>query len=247
MSDTPIFILGCKELRLVRLTTNKSVFRLVGISTFLLLLIFKGILPQTVYALLLSLDTCAVQLECAAAGLELVPTTKAAISTTKAQNEQAPNQAKERYCSFYPLNLVCGPQGQSSVLYNYKFHQTVHYRRSGSPDKFVTHHYLSWRPAPGAIRSLAQPPGIEFGGGYPPSSDYVTWIRLNDGDGNNQTRGVVYEYSTGDTMTWDDYANSSNNNVEGEWISDVVRADILPDNSSPDDRKSHSNTHNHTA
>ncbi|MEH2353990.1 hypothetical protein [Nostoc sp.] len=229
MSDTLIFIFGCKELRLVRLTAKKSVFRLVAISTFILLIIFKGILPhQPVYALLSSLDACAVQAECAATGLELASIAKAAISTTKAQ---------ERYCSFYPLNLVCGPQGQSSVLYNYKFHQTVHYRRSGSPDKFVTHHFKSWRPAPGAIRSLAQPPGIEFGGGYPPSGDYVTWIRLNDGDGNNQNRGVVYEYSTGDTMTWDDYANYSNNNVEGEWISDVVRADILPDNSSPHDRK----------
>lgn len=223
----------------MRLTANKSVFRLVGIWTFILLLIFKGILPQPVYALLSSLvDACAVQAECAAAGSELAPTAKAAISsTTKAQNEQVPNKALERYCSFYPLNLVCGPQGQSSVLYNYKFHQTVHYRRSGSPDKFVTHHFKSWRPAPGAIRSLAQPPGIEFGGGYPPSGDYVTWIRLNDGDGNNQTRGVIYEYSTGDTMTWDDYANYSNNNIEGEWISDVIRADTLPDNSSPRDRK----------
>ncbi|MEH2170695.1 MAG: hypothetical protein V7K41_29395 [Nostoc sp.] len=221
----------------MQLTTNQSVFRLVGISTFILLLIFKGILPQPIYALLSSLDACDIQLECAAAGSELTPTTKAAISTIKAENEQALNKAKERYCSFYPLNLVCGPQGQPSVLYNYKFHQTVHYKRSGSPDKFVTHHYRSWRPAPGAIRSLAQYPGIEFGGGYPPSGDYVTWIRLNDGDGNNQTRGVVYEYSTGDTMTWDDYANSSNNNVEGEWISDVVRADTRPANSPPRDRK----------
>ncbi|MEH1940264.1 MAG: hypothetical protein V7L01_08625 [Nostoc sp.] len=221
----------------MRLTTNKSVFRLVGIWTFLLLLIFKGILPKPVYALLSSLNACAVQPECAAAGSELASTAKAAISTNKAQNEQAPNKAKERYCSFYPLNLVCGPQGQSSVLYNYKFHQTVHYRSPGSPDKFVTHHYRSWRPVPGAIRSLAQYPGIEFGGGYPQSGDYVTWIHLNDGDGNNQTRGVVYEYSTGDTMTWDDYANYSNNNVEGEWISDVVRADIQLDNSSPHDSK----------
>ncbi len=209
----------------MRLTAKKSVFRLVGISTFILLLIFKGILPQPADALLLSTDACAVQPECAAVGSELAPIAKAAISTTKAQNEQVLNKAKERYCSFYPLNLVCGPQGQPSVLYNYKFHQTVHYRKSGSTDKFVTHHYRSWRPAPGAIRSLAQPPGIEFGGGYPPSGDYVTWIRLNDGDGNNQTRGVVYEYST------------SNNNVEGEWISDVVRADTLPANSPPRDRK----------
>ncbi|MBN3898392.1 MAG: hypothetical protein HWQ41_24895 [Nostoc sp. NOS(2021)] len=177
----------------------------------------------------MSPDACAVQPECAAAGLELASIAKAAINTTKAQNEQVPNKAKERYCSFYPLNLVCGPQGQSSVLYNYKFHQTVHYRRSGSPDKFVTHHYRSWRPVPGAIRSLAnKSPGREFGGAYPPSGDYVIWIRLNDGDGNNQTSGVVYEYSTGDTMTWDDYANSSNNNVEGEWISDLVRADTVP-------------------
>ncbi|MEH1946878.1 MAG: hypothetical protein V7K77_07960 [Nostoc sp.] len=223
----------------MRLTAKKSVFRLVGISTFILLIIFKGILPQTVYALLLSPDACAVQAECAATGSELAPTAKTASSTTttKAQNEQVINKAQERYCSFYPLNLVCGPQGQSSVLYNYKFHQTVHYSRSGFPDKFVTHHFKSWRPVPGAIRSLAQPPSIEFGGGYPPSGDYVTWIRLNDGDGNNQTRGVVYEYSTGDTMTWDDYANYSNNNIQGEWISDVVRADILPDNSSPRDRK----------
>ncbi|MEH1818106.1 MAG: hypothetical protein V7L31_03240 [Nostoc sp.] len=220
----------------MRLTANQSVFRLVGIWTFLLLLMFKGILPQPVYALLLSLDACAVKAECAVViGLELALTTKVAIS--KAQNEEVPNKAKEGYCSFYPLNLVCGPQGQSLVLYNYKFHQAVHYKRSGHPDRFVTHHYRSWRPVPGAIRSLAQYPNIEFGGGYPPSGDYVTWIRLNDGDGNNQTRGVIYEYSTGDTMTWDDYANYSNNNIEGEWISDVVRADILPDNSSPHDRK----------
>lgn len=187
--------------------------------------------------MLLSSDACAVQPQCAAIGLELASVAKAAISTTKAQNEQVPNKADERYCSFFPLNLVCGPQGQSSVLYNYKFHQTVHYRKPGFPDKFVTHHYRSWRPVAGAIRSLAQPPSIEFGGGYPPSGDYVTWIRLNDGDGNNQDRGVIYEYSTGDTMTWDDYANYSNNNVEGEWISDVVRADTMPDNSFPRDRK----------
>ncbi|MBN3922410.1 hypothetical protein [Nostoc sp. NMS4] len=208
----------------MRLTTNKSVFRLVGIWTFLLLLICKGILPQPEC-------TPVIGLELAEAG--------GAIAISKAQNKQVPNKAKERYCSFYPLNLVCGPQGQSSVLYNYKFHQIVHYRRSGYPDKFVTHHYRSWRPAPGAIRSLAnKSPGRNFGGGYPPTGDYVTWIRLNDGDGNNQTRGVVYEYSTGDTMTWDDYANSSNNNVEGEWISDIVRADTIPDNSSTRDKNS---------
>ncbi len=227
----------------MRLTTNKSAFRLVGILTFLLVLIFKGILPQPVYTLLSSLDACAVQAECAASiGLELAPAAKAAgttaIRTTKAQNEQAQNKAKERYCSFYPLNLVCEPQGQSSVLYNYKFHQTVHYRRPGSPDKFVTHHYRSWQPATGAIRSLSNRyPGNGFGGSYPPSGDYVMWIRLNDGDGNNQTRGVVYEYSTGDTMTSDDYANSTNNNVEGGWISDLVRADTLPNNSLTRDRK----------
>ncbi|WP_334781288.1 hypothetical protein [Nostoc sp.] len=66
----------------MRLTTNKSLFRLVGIWTFLLLLIFKGILPQPVYALLLSPDACAVQPECAAAGLELASIAKAAINTT---------------------------------------------------------------------------------------------------------------------------------------------------------------------
>ncbi|MBG1243641.1 hypothetical protein [Nostoc sp. NZL] len=141
----------------MRLSIKKSVFRLVGIWTFLLLLIFKGILPQPIYALLSSLDTCAVQPECAAAiSSELSPTAEAAgttvISTTiatgattssvqavagttvvgdmrasglfgdyiwnKAKNEQAKNKADERYCSFFPLNLVCGPQGQYSVLYN---------------------------------------------------------------------------------------------------------------------------------
>jgi hypothetical protein len=226
----------------VQLTINKSISRLVVIWTFVLFLIFKGFLLKPAYALLLSIDACAVQPECGAIGSELAPTVEAAgmtaISTTKAQDEHILNKAKERYCSFHPLNLVCGPQGQSSVLYNYKFHQIVHYRRSGYPDKFVTHHYRSWQPAPGAIRSLAnKSPGRNFGGGYPPSGDYVMWIGLNDGDGNNQTRGVVYEYSTGDTMTWDDYANSSNNNVEGEWISDIVRADTIPDNSSPRDKK----------
>jgi len=83
-----------EELRLVLLTVNKSVSKLVGISTFLLLLIFKGILPQSAYAFLSSLDACAVQPECAAAiGSELSPTIAAptaeaaattAISTTTA-------------------------------------------------------------------------------------------------------------------------------------------------------------------
>ncbi len=78
----------------MRLTINKSVSKLVGILTFLLLLIFKGILPQPAYALLSSLDACAVQPECAAAlGSELspaivAPTAEAAgataISTTTA-------------------------------------------------------------------------------------------------------------------------------------------------------------------
>ncbi|MEH2312819.1 MAG: papain fold toxin domain-containing protein [Nostoc sp.] len=73
---------------------NKFVFKSVGIWTFLLLLIFKGILPQPAYALLSSLDACAVKPECAEAiGLELsstiaAPTAEAAgttaISTTTA-------------------------------------------------------------------------------------------------------------------------------------------------------------------
>ncbi|MCW5316269.1 hypothetical protein GTQ43_21355 [Nostoc sp. KVJ3] len=156
----------------------------------------------------------------------------------QAQNQQAQNKAKERYCYFYALDLVCGPQGQSSVLYNYKFHQIVHYRMSGSPDKLVTHHYRSWRSVPGAVRSLAnQYPGGYFGGSSPPTADYVNWISLNDGDGNNQARGVVYESSTGDPMTAYDYANSSYNNAEKGWISDLVRADGLPDNSPPRDWK----------
>ncbi|MEH1793679.1 hypothetical protein [Nostoc sp.] len=253
----------------MRLTIKKSVYKSIGIRTFILLLIFKVILPQPAFALLSYLDACAVQPECgsalfshtaeAARTTEISTTTGTGATTSSVEAvarttviedmrlpaiatfyiwKQAQNQAKEKYCSFYPLNLVCGPQGQSSVLYNYKFHETVHYRRSGYPDKFVTNHYRSWRPAPGAIRSLAnQYPGRYFGGSDPPSGDYVFWIKLNDGDGNNKTRGVVYESSTGDTMTWDDYANYSNNNIENGWISDVVRADPLPDNSPSRDRK----------
>jgi hypothetical protein len=176
----------------MRLTINQSVYKSFGIWTFLLLLIFKGILPQPTYALQLSLETCTGQPECPAEAAETrAISTNAIIGTTTSSAEavarttviedirlpgiatfyiwkQAQNQAKERYCSFYPLNLVCDPQGQPSVLYNYKFHETVHYRRSGYPDKFVTHHYRSWRPVPGAIRSLAnQYPGRSFGGSDP--------------------------------------------------------------------------------
>ncbi|MEH2265804.1 hypothetical protein [Nostoc sp.] len=256
----------------MRLTIKKSVYKSIGIWNFILLLIFKVILPQPAFALLSFLGTCAVKPKCDPALVSKLSHTAEAVRTTEISTttligattssveavarttviedmrlpaiasfyiwKQAENQAKEKYCSFYPLNLVCGPQGQSSVLYNYKFHETVHYRRSDYPDKFVTNHYRSWRPAPGAIRSLAnQYPGRYFGGSDTPSGDYVFWIKLNDGDGNNKTRGVVYEYSTGDTMTWDDYANYSNNNVEGGWISDVVRADTVPDNLPPRDRK----------
>lgn len=78
----------------MRLTINKSVSKSVGIWTFLLLFILKGVFPEPAYALLSSLDACAVQPECAAAiGLELSPTIAApaaeaagttAISTTTA-------------------------------------------------------------------------------------------------------------------------------------------------------------------
>ncbi|MBF2005503.1 MAG: hypothetical protein IGS49_08555 [Chlorogloeopsis fritschii C42_A2020_084] len=265
----------------MRQTINKSVSKLVGIWTFLLLLIFKLAFPKPAFAFLSSLDSCAAKPECAAAiGSELAPAVAAptpagigasTISTTTAtgatssvqavakatvvgdmrlsgviafyiwnqsRNQQAQNQAKERYCSTYPLDEVCGPQGQSSVPYHYKFHEIVHYRKAGYPDKFVTHHYRSWQPAPGPIISLAnQYPGSSFGGGYPPSSFYVRWIKLNDGGGNNQSRGVVYEYSTGDSMSWNEYGYYSNNNAEQGWISNLVRADGLPDNSPPLDWK----------
>lgn len=78
----------------MRLTINKSVSKSVGIWTFLLLFILKGVFPEPAYAFLSSLDACAVQPECAAAiGLELSPTIAAptaeaagttAISTTTA-------------------------------------------------------------------------------------------------------------------------------------------------------------------
>ncbi|MEH2325379.1 MAG: papain fold toxin domain-containing protein [Nostoc sp.] len=130
----------------MRLTTKKSISRLVGIWTFLFLLIFKGVFPKPAYAFLSSLDACAANPECAAAiGSEVAPAVAAptaeaagttAISTTtatgvttssvevvagttvvgdmrlsgvaafyiwnRAQNEQAQNKAKEKYCATYP-------------------------------------------------------------------------------------------------------------------------------------------------
>ncbi|QSJ18290.1 hypothetical protein JYQ62_05610 [Nostoc sp. UHCC 0702] len=54
--------------------THRTHVKLVGIWTFLLLLIFKGILPKPAYAFVSSLDACAAQPECAAAvGSELSP------------------------------------------------------------------------------------------------------------------------------------------------------------------------------
>ncbi|MCC5667257.1 hypothetical protein LC653_26060 [Nostoc sp. CHAB 5784] len=65
----------------MRLTTNKSVSRLVGIWTFLLLLIFKGVFPKPAFAFLSSLDACAVKPECAAAiGSEVAPAVAAPTS-----------------------------------------------------------------------------------------------------------------------------------------------------------------------
>ena len=51
----------------MRSKTKKSVSRLVGIWTFLLIFIFKGIFPKPAYAFLSSLDACAANPECAAA------------------------------------------------------------------------------------------------------------------------------------------------------------------------------------
>jgi hypothetical protein len=62
----------------MRSKTNKSVSKLVGIWTFLLLLIFKGIFPKPAYAFLSSLDACAANPECAAAiSSELAPAVSA--------------------------------------------------------------------------------------------------------------------------------------------------------------------------
>ncbi|NEU71428.1 hypothetical protein PI95_002245 [Hassallia byssoidea VB512170] len=62
----------------MRSKTKKSVSRLVGIWTFLLLFIFKGIFPKPAYAFLSSLDACAANPECAAAvSSELAPAVSA--------------------------------------------------------------------------------------------------------------------------------------------------------------------------
>jgi hypothetical protein len=89
-----MFIFCCEELRLVLLKTKKSISKLFVIWTLLLLFILKVIFPKPAYALLSSLDACAVQPECASVlGSELSPTIVAptaeaagttAISTTTA-------------------------------------------------------------------------------------------------------------------------------------------------------------------
>lgn len=62
----------------MRSKTKKSVSRLVGIWTFLLLFIFIGIFPKPAYAFLSSLDACAANPECAAAiSSELAPAVSA--------------------------------------------------------------------------------------------------------------------------------------------------------------------------
>jgi hypothetical protein len=62
----------------MRSKTKKSVSRLVGIWTFLLLFIFKGIFPKPAYAFLSSLDACAANPECAAAvSSEIAPAVSA--------------------------------------------------------------------------------------------------------------------------------------------------------------------------
>lgn len=62
----------------MRSKTKKSVSRLVGIWTFLLLFICKGIFPKPAYAFLSSLDACAANPECAAAvSSELAPAVSA--------------------------------------------------------------------------------------------------------------------------------------------------------------------------
>lgn len=135
----------------MRLTINKSVPKSVRIWTFLLLLIFQGILPKPAYAFLSSLDACAANPECiavlgsevapavaaptsAGAGASTISTTTAAGATTssvqatagatvvgdmrvpglvayyiwnQAQNEQAQNKAKEKYCAANPNVDVC--------------------------------------------------------------------------------------------------------------------------------------------
>jgi len=136
----------------MRSKTNKSVSRLVGIWTFLLLFIFKGIFPKPAYAFLSSLDACAANPECGAAiSSEVAPavsaptgagfsastlsTTTAAGATSsvqavarvavvadtgissvvawhywnQAQNEQAQEKARQKYCAAYPTDAVCLP------------------------------------------------------------------------------------------------------------------------------------------
>ncbi len=51
----------------MRSKTKKSISRLLGIWTFLVLLIFKGAFPKPAFAFLSSLDACAAQPECATA------------------------------------------------------------------------------------------------------------------------------------------------------------------------------------
>lgn len=234
----------------------RNIAKLLTISIFITA--FGVAFPKAAYAFLSSVDGCLVKPDCAAAlGLELAPVVSNVVKGTVVVtgvcslssepcsipryywnaelNQQAQELAKQKYCIANPSEVVCAPPytgGQCPVLYHYKFHEVVHYRRSGYPDKLLTHHYRDWQPAPGPIRGLANTyPSGYWGGGYGPDSYYVGWIFLNDGNGNNQQRGTVYENSTGGTMSWDEYHYIySNNNAEKGWLSDLVRADGLPDN-----------------
>ncbi|MEH2135828.1 hypothetical protein [Nostoc sp.] len=49
----------------MRLMIKKSLYKSVGIWTFLLLFILRGVFPEPACALLSSLDACAVKPECA--------------------------------------------------------------------------------------------------------------------------------------------------------------------------------------
>jgi hypothetical protein len=171
---------------LVRVKTGESVSKLLGILSFLLLLILKGVFPKAALAFTgSSLDSCALQPECVAAvGSELAPviatptaegvsatitaTTAAGTSTTtqaaagvtvvgdmrlsgiaayylwkQAQNGQAQERARERYCAAYSNDYVCTPftggQGDGVV---YTVRATMEVTYYNTPTAYYNDHVV---------------------------------------------------------------------------------------------------------
>lgn len=234
----------------MRSKTKKSVSRLVGIWTFLLVFIFKGIFPKPAYAFLSSLDACAANPECAAAvsselspavsaptgagfGASTLSTTTAAGATSssvqgvaeisvaarlgtlgilyywnQAQNEQAQNKAKQKYCAAYPTDLVC--DAQANVVYNIE--ATLH-----STDGTYSYDYYYSGTAIGSINYANADAPHWITGWSPP----LIGIYNNDGI---RTGYLGWNYTGTGSYPLDEWAQ-----ITGITITSITRQDGQPE------------------